>query len=190
MENTVTVYKLEDILELYTYNDSIFNYENTIKYSQLRDLKTENLLDYDAINNRNLRDKEITINRLVRDTNISRKLKQLYQNKCQLCGVQLLSANGDYMSEAHHIKPYNKTHQGDDGFNNLIVLCPNCHSQFDQLLYVLHPVTNEVHCIFEDDKYHLSKLEMNCGHTLAKEYLEYIWNIFFKKKQDIHKGKT
>lgn len=65
---------------------------------------------------------------------------------------------------------------------NLIILCPNCHSQFDQLYYAINPDTREVSSLFIEDHYHLSKPFMVDGHVLGYEYLEYIWNLFLDKK--------
>ncbi len=142
----------------------------------------EDLINFDYMNNNNLYEKPITINRLVRDTKISKSLKNLYNNKCQLCGYQLRSIEGNFMSEAHHIRPYNRTHKGDDTYRNLIVLCPNCHTQFDQMFYAINPVTLKVHCIFEDDQFHLADLEMLESHNFGIEYLKYAWDIFNKLK--------
>ncbi|WP_156801135.1 HNH endonuclease [Desulfitobacterium dichloroeliminans] len=154
-------------------------------YSEEGDIGLNDLIDFDSMSNSNLEDSEININRLVRDTTISRKLKRLYDNKCQLCSNKLRSANGSFMSEAHHIQPYNRTHKGDDTFRNLITLCPNCHAQFDQLYYAIDPDTLKVHCLFEEDRNHLVNLEMIDGHVFDRKYLEYTWRLFEQKKANI-----
>lgn len=160
-------------------------FTDLVLYSEEGDIKLDDLVDFDSMSNSNLEDREININRLVRDTTISRKLKRLYDNKCQLCGNQLRSANGSFMSEAHHIKPYNRTHKGDDTFKNLIILCPNCHAQFDQLFYAINPDTLKVYCLFEEDRNHLVNLDMVDGHIFGREYLEYAWSLFEQKKMTI-----
>lgn len=153
-------------------------------YSELNDVNQNDIGDYDMNNNRNLETNKVTIQRMVRDSKISQKLRRQYDNECQLCGYRLRKANGEYYSEAHHIQPYNKFHRGDDNSNNLIVLCPNCHTQFDDLYYAIHPETQKVHCILgEDDQYHLEILAMREGHTLNNKYLEYTWNLFEEKQR-------
>ncbi|WP_419883958.1 HNH endonuclease [Peribacillus sp. B-H-3] len=155
-------------------------------YSELNDVNQKDIGDYDMNNNRNLENSKLTIQRMVRDSKISRYLRNQYDNECQLCGYRLRKSNGEYYSEAHHIQPYNKVHRGDDNSNNLIVLCPNCHTQFDDLYYVIHPETQKVHCIFgEDDQYHLEMLAMKEGHILNSKYLEYTWKLFEEKKRTL-----
>lgn len=159
--------------------------DNVIFYSEESDITVEELLDFDSINKNNLDYKQVSIDRLIRDTRISRELKNYYNNRCQLCGNQLRSANGQFMSEAHHIQPYNRTHKGDDTFRNLVILCPNCHAQFDQLYYAINPDTVLVHCLFDDDRYHFSKLEFIDSHALDRKYLEYAWRLFVQKKEEL-----
>lgn len=69
--------------------------------------------------------------RILRDTNLARKLKQLHENKCQLCGDSIQQPNGKGYSEAHHIKPLVVPHNGPDIAENIIVLCPNHHVMLD-----------------------------------------------------------
>lgn len=45
------------------------------------------------------------------------------------CQVELLKKNGDIIEKAH-IVPYCET--ADNEFENLVVLCPNCHTDFDK----------------------------------------------------------
>ena len=82
--------------------------------------------------NENPERKSSYANRIVRDTEIIRTIKQLHQNKCQLCGNTVQLANGETYSEAHHIKPLGSKHNGPDIPGNLIVLCPNHHVQCDR----------------------------------------------------------
>jgi 5-methylcytosine-specific restriction endonuclease McrA len=50
-----------------------------------------------------------------------RKLERIAGFKCELCGKFL----GEITPDTHHITPH--AMGGSDKFNNLIVLCPNCH---------------------------------------------------------------
>ena len=120
---------------------------NKIKYNESDDINLDCINDYDSYNSVEIkREKEVTIQRLVRNTTIAKEIKGIYDNRCQLCECQLKSSNGGYKSEAHHIKPYNRTHNGDDCCDNLIVLCPNCHTQFDDLYYAINPKTYAIAC--------------------------------------------
>ncbi|ASS95980.1 hypothetical protein BS1321_19960 [Peribacillus simplex NBRC 15720 = DSM 1321] len=161
---------------------------NEGSYSEDNDIKGEDLKDFDMENNKNHQPNKVIIQRLVRDSRIARKLKEKYNYECQLCGYKLRKADGTYTAEAHHIKPYNKLHRGDDNSRNLIVLCPNCHSQFDDLYFAIHPETKEIHCIFEgEEMYH--KSQFNLKHQLGEEYLIYTWNLFEEKRIEMQKLK-
>lgn len=69
--------------------------------------------------------------RILRDTNLARKLKKLHDDKCQICGESIQLRNGSGYSEAHHIKPLGSPHNGPDIPENIIVLCPNHHVMLD-----------------------------------------------------------
>ncbi|MFI5773141.1 HNH endonuclease [Streptomyces sp. NPDC051658] len=68
--------------------------------------------------------------------NAVRKLKQWYQNSCQICATTLfLPSPRHRYSEAAHIRA--REHGGPDLTENLLCLCPNCHVLFDAGAYVL-----------------------------------------------------
>lgn len=69
--------------------------------------------------------------RILRDTALAREIKLLHRDACQICGETLrISAEKTY-SEAHHIKPLGRDHNGPDVPSNVIVLCPNHHALCD-----------------------------------------------------------
>lgn len=71
-----------------------------------------------------------TTTRVIRDTNLSRKLKRLYDFTCQICGLRLEGPGGAY-AEAAHVRPLGRPHDGPDTYDNLLCLCPNHHYLFD-----------------------------------------------------------
>ncbi len=73
---------------------------------------------------------ETTVQRIIRDTAQARKIKELYNYQCQICGVRLESAAGAY-AEAAHIRPLGAPHNGPDSNDNILCLCPNHHVLFD-----------------------------------------------------------
>lgn len=113
--------------------------------------------------------------RFVRDTQKSRMLKKIYENKCQVCGYQLKIGAKMYYSEVHHIRPLNEG--GNDDFNNMIVLCPTHHAEFDY----------EVICINEDLTHVVDK---NCNKvgtiTLTSEHAIELANIRYSLKRVCH----
>ena len=68
--------------------------------------------------------------RIVRDTAVTRRLKALYDCRCQVCHTRLSSPTGPY-AEAAHIQPLGAPHHGPDVLANVLCLCPNHHVLFD-----------------------------------------------------------
>lgn len=97
-----------------------------------------------------------TVYRKVRDTVMSRKIKRLYEFRCQVCGVRLVLEPGVFYAEAHHLQPLGGEHKGPDVNGNLICLCPNHHALFDFFAMPFNP----------------AKLKFN-RHTLGKSFVNY-----------------
>lgn len=74
---------------------------------------------------------ERTVQRIVRDTALGRKIKDLYDHTCQVCGERLECVGGAY-AEAAHIRPLGAPHNGPDALANLLCLCPNHHVLLDR----------------------------------------------------------
>jgi putative restriction endonuclease len=68
--------------------------------------------------------------RVVRDTEVSRYVKRLYGDACQVCGERL-EVPGGAISEGAHIRAVGRPHLGPDTVDNVLCLCPNHHSLFD-----------------------------------------------------------
>jgi hypothetical protein len=66
-----------------------------------------------------------------RNYTLVRKMKDRYENKCQICGFTFLQKNGNYYSEVAHIEPISTRQAGVDTPSNMIVLCPNHHKMLD-----------------------------------------------------------
>lgn len=69
--------------------------------------------------------------RVIRDTRLCERLKQLHRHTCQRCGTSLQLPDGGRYSEGHHLKPLGNPHNGPDIAPNVLVLCPNCHALCD-----------------------------------------------------------
>lgn len=71
-----------------------------------------------------------TVARVVRDTRLTRRVKQLHNFTCQVCKERIETPAGPY-AEGAHIRPIGRPHDGPDELENLLCLCPNCHVRFD-----------------------------------------------------------
>ena len=74
--------------------------------------------------------RETKVQRIVRDTAQARRVKTLYDYRCQMCGIRLGGLAGPY-AEAAHIRPLGAPHHGPDTPDNVLCLCPNHHVLFD-----------------------------------------------------------
>ncbi len=65
------------------------------------------------------------------DRNIKKveQLKLIYSNRCQVCNYQIDLSPDQKYSEVHHLRPLKLG--GDDDYDNMIVLCPTHHVEFD-----------------------------------------------------------
>ncbi|MGY3414061.1 putative HNH restriction endonuclease [Bacillus mycoides] len=108
---------------------------------------------------------KIEVNRIIRDTNLTRDLKRLHKHTCQICGERLELSQDKHYSEAHHIKPLGSPHDGPDIRENIIVLCPNHHALCD---YGAIPLNH-------------STLKNVKVHNISKEFIDYHNNEIFNK---------
>ncbi|MEX1079512.1 MAG: YDG/SRA domain-containing protein [Homoserinimonas sp.] len=69
--------------------------------------------------------------RRLRDTALSRRVKSMYSNKCQVCGSSIPGIGERLYSEGAHVKPLGTPHLGADKLDNILCLCPNHHTQLD-----------------------------------------------------------
>lgn len=99
---------------------------------------------------------EQTIYRILRDTELARKIKLLHSNTCQLCGTKI-SLFGKSYAEVHHLKPLGAPHYGPDISENIIVVCPNCHVTLDYFAKLLS--SNAIKTV--------------SGHVIGAEFIDY-----------------
>lgn len=69
--------------------------------------------------------------KIARDSSMVKKLKKKVQHRCQICDYAISLGGGRYYSEGHHIRPLGNGHWGPDDEDNIIILCPNHHIEFD-----------------------------------------------------------
>ena len=66
----------------------------------------------------------------VRDQGFRRAIVNLYDHRCALCGIRMLTPEGHTVVEAAHIVQWNESHN--DLPTNGMALCRLCHWSFDE----------------------------------------------------------
>jgi putative restriction endonuclease len=67
---------------------------------------------------------------LARNQGFRKAIVQLYDHRCALCGIRILTPEGHTIVEAAHIRPWNESR--DDRPTNGLALCRLCHWSFDE----------------------------------------------------------
>jgi putative restriction endonuclease len=67
---------------------------------------------------------------VVRDQGFRRAVVRIYNHRCALCGVRMLTSDGHTAVDAAHIIPWSISR--DDDLHNGMALCGLCHWSFDQ----------------------------------------------------------
>lgn len=73
----------------------------------------------------------VELTHVVRDTAKTRKLKEMYKYRCQVCHQRIGISPTKFYAEVHHIRPLGGKHKGLDEESNMIVVCPAHHAYFD-----------------------------------------------------------
>ena len=66
----------------------------------------------------------------IRDSGFRRTITNLYQHRCALCGIRMLTPEGHTIVDAAHVKPWKDSF--DDRPTNGMALCKLCHWYFDK----------------------------------------------------------
>jgi hypothetical protein len=111
-----------------------------IHFDQLVQNNQINDLYYDENLSLPVRRDRVHFDRIRRDQNLVRQVKLIRENTCQICAIRLGTENSPY-SEVHHIRPLGEPHNGEDILENMICVCPNCHTQLD---YLYMPINIEL----------------------------------------------
>lgn len=102
--------------------------------------------------------------RVLRDTEMARRIKLLHENTCQVCGKVLHLPAGLTYSEAHHIIPLGR-HNGPDTPGNILVVCPNHHALCDYGALWLD----------------ISALRSVSGHQVSRESVDYHNEVIYQR---------
>lgn len=115
---------------------------------------------------------ETTRSRVIRNTDLAHDMKRMYNHTCQLCGVSRQGPDGDPYAEAHHIRPLGRPHEGPDEPENILVLCPNHHADFDYGQLTVDPESYRVSHAYEE-AVDGTKLDIADPHEISEDHLTY-----------------
>ncbi len=104
-------------------NDIIkeFKRQNKTKQDIINDLKNQKTTDPEEVN--------INSKSFKRDNRTIAQLKILRDFKCQICSTTIKKKDETFYIEAAHIEP--KHRKGRETPDNILLLCPNHHKEFD-----------------------------------------------------------
>ena len=108
---------------------------------------------------------ETTTYRILRDTELARKVKLLHDYRCQICGYSIKLPSGLQYAEAHHIQQLGEPHNGPDVLGNIICVCPDHHAELDYCTVALT----------------ISSLTHVADHPIDRKYVDYHNQIFSQK---------
>jgi hypothetical protein len=115
--------------------------------------------------------------RIVRTTKKGIELKKRYKHTCQCCSKTVpVPGQSDGYVEVHHLRPLGREHNGMDNWDNMLVLCPNCHAAFDLVSFAINPKSGMIQ--MWGDKSPGTSIKFCSGHALSKENLIYHWRRF------------
>lgn len=115
--------------------------------------------------------KDYTVSRTIRNTKIAKGLKESYNYRCQVCGERRENGSSGY-AEAHHIHPLGDEPPGPDIKENLLVLCPNHHADFDFGMLYIDPSSLKISHQY-DDTVDGNTLKTDPDHEIGLEYIQY-----------------
>ncbi|WP_276253588.1 HNH endonuclease [Halomontanus rarus] len=113
-----------------------------------------------------------TRNDVIRNDELVQTLKTLYDHTCQICGDRRLQGLDSGFSHVHHLMPLGKPHNGPDVPENVIVVCPNHHEDFENGMLTVDPQTLEVDHFYEEVPTGRT-IETKGEHKIGPQYVAY-----------------
>ncbi|MCB1737225.1 MAG: HNH endonuclease [Gammaproteobacteria bacterium] len=113
-----------------------------------------------------------------RDATTAANLKEMYFFRCMFCDIAL-TVDIDvprYYAEAAHIQALGKPDDGPDVPENMLVLCPNHHKQFDNGVLFLtwkSASTLKLHSKIPGDVLDGKEVHLERGHTVDSQYVNH-----------------
>ncbi len=113
---------------------------------------------------------------LVRDQANVDWIKNLYDNTCQVCRIQLMTDAGS-ISIGAHIQGLGKPDNGPDVVENMLCLCHNCHAIFDSGSFYINDDCKTISWLHESigggTSAHAVELFRKAEHQIGLEYVKH-----------------
>jgi len=113
---------------------------------------------------------------LVRDQANVDWIKNLYDNTCQVCRIQLMTDAGA-ISIGAHIQGLGKPDNGPDVVENMLCLCHNCHAIFDSGSFYINDDSKTITWLHEsvggETSAHAAELFRKVEHQIGLEYVKH-----------------
>jgi hypothetical protein len=123
----------------------------------------------------------VLIQRLIRSTRNKLLLEAWYEKTCQICGLRLEISDGEPSIDYGHIQPLGAPHNGWDGTENMLSLCPNHHRQLDRGGITIEPATLRIIAPYGSCPTPRDTLLKAPEHVVADVHLEYHRNNIFNR---------
>lgn len=113
-----------------------------------------------------------TVDRIVRDTKVIRRVKEIYANTCQICNLALtVGPDGKSYAEGAHIQALGRQGKGPDVDENVLCLCPNCHVKLDRGALYLTDSLNVVDRYPDGSRPRITKLATAERHQIRNRFV-------------------
>ncbi|MFI4974454.1 MAG: HNH endonuclease [Caulobacterales bacterium] len=113
----------------------------------------------------------------VRNPGLGRELRAHYGNECCFCGKALIVGvePDQFYSEAAHVRALGRPHNGPDRRDNMLVLCPEHHIQFDAgiLTIVERRSRLEIFSRIQGDPLHGREVRLRPPHSIDPAHAKY-----------------
>jgi hypothetical protein len=107
--------------------------------------------------------------RTIRDSAITRWVKDVHRHTCQACGRRFDSPIGP-VAEGAHIRPLGAEHEGPDDVRNVLCLCPTHHALFDRGAF---SIADDLTLLSSHVEGLLERLATQPTHEVGREFLGY-----------------
>ena len=120
-----------------------------------------------------------TVIRKIRDTAMIRKIKDQFKNHCAICNYAVHLPSDRFYSEGHHVRPLASFHEGPDVKQNILILCPTHHAEFDYGSIAIDPIKGKIVHLDPNNEYAGREPAYSLAH-LDPEFLKYHFSLIFK----------